>query len=131
MQTPDRNYNKAQIGWDFTHDGVGSDFPAVKITTISVTSPAISIVSAGTTITAGIINITGAAVTTGIGIKITLAALTTGSAIDTTGIAATKQNFNMNSSTGSTAAPQTNAPTGFFKIGIAGTDQWVPYYSAS
>lgn len=69
-------------------------------------------------------------ITGGIGLKFVLASLTTGSAIDTTGIAATKQNFNMNSSTGSTAAPQTNAPTGFFKIGIAGTDQWVPYYNA-
>ena len=75
--------------------------------------------------------ITGAGLTSGIGLKFTLAALTTGSAIDTTGIAATKQNFNMNSTTGSTAAPQTNAPTGFFKIGIGGTDQWVPYYNSS
>jgi hypothetical protein len=82
-------------------------------------------------VTSGVVAITGAGVTTGIGIKITLAALTTGSAIDTTGIAATKQNFNMNSSTGSTAAPQTNAPPGFFKIGIGGTDQWVPYYNAT
>ncbi|PIU58380.1 MAG: hypothetical protein COS89_00680 [Deltaproteobacteria bacterium CG07_land_8_20_14_0_80_38_7] len=52
-------------------------------------------------------------------------------AIDTTGIAAAKQNFNMNTFAGSTAAPQTNAPTGFFKIGIGGTDQWVPYYNAT
>ncbi|MBX4181719.1 hypothetical protein KW807_02550, partial [Candidatus Parcubacteria bacterium] len=75
--------------------------------------------------------VTSASLTTGIGLKFVLAGLTTGAAIDTTGIAATKQNFNMNSSTGSTAAPQTNAPTGFFKIGIGGTDQWVPYYSAT
>lgn len=75
--------------------------------------------------------ITSATTTSGIGIKIVLAGLTTGAAIDTTGVAATKQNINMNSSTGSTAAPQTNAPTGFFKIGIGGTDQWVPYYNAT
>ena len=81
--------------------------------------------------TAHLVIITSASLTSGIGIKFTLAGLTTGSAIDTTGIAATKQNFNMNSTTGSTAAPQTNAPTGFFKIGIGGTDQWVPYYNST
>lgn len=32
MNTPDRNYTSGQIGWDFTHDGVGSNFPAVKLT---------------------------------------------------------------------------------------------------
>lgn len=32
MNTPDRSQNMAAIGWDFTHDGVGVDFPAVKIT---------------------------------------------------------------------------------------------------
>lgn len=92
---------------------------------------ALVITTAADTVTSGVVAITGAAVTTGSAIKITLAALTTGSAIDMTGIAATKQNFNMNSSTGSTAAPQTNAPTGFYKIGIGGTDQWAPYYSAT
>lgn len=208
--TPDRSYNNAQISNDFVHDGIGSDFPylkltlssaagyafkilgsvatgvfyrvdgdslttgslmqlvsnsastgtrslvsivqdhssAVNATALSVTqdstanavsitttaagnSAALSITSSATTVTNGVINITGAAVTTGSGIKITLAELTTGSGVDLTGLAATKQNFNLNSSTGSTAAPQTNAPTGFFKIGIAGTDQWVPYYSAT
>lgn len=114
----DINQDGAGVAVTIDHAGTG-DRQALVITT------------AATTVTSGVVAITGAAVTTGIGIKITLAALTTGSAIDTTGIAATKQNFNMNSSTGSTAAPQTNAPTGFFKIGIAGTDQWVPYYSAS
>lgn len=78
-----------------------------------------------------LIKITSASLTTGKGLVFTLAGLTTGAAIDTTGIAATTQNFNMNSTTGSTAAPQTNAPVGFFKIGIGGTDQWVPYYGAS
>ena len=81
--------------------------------------------------TGTLILVTSAGLTTGTGLKFTLAGLTTGSAIDTTGIAATKQNINMNASTGSTAAPQTNAPTGFFKIGIGGTDQWVPYYNAT
>lgn len=78
-----------------------------------------------------VMQITAASLTSGIGLKFSMAGLTTGSAIDTTGIAATKQNFNMNASTGSTAAPQTNAPAGFFKIGIGGTDQWVPYYNAT
>lgn len=83
-------------------------------------------------LTTGIaVSIVSASLTSGSALKFTLAGLTTGSAIDTTGIAATKQNFNMNSTTGSTAAPQTNAPVGFFKIGIGGTDQWVPYYGAS
>lgn len=82
--------------------------------------------------TAGtLMKITSASLTTGKGLVFTLAGLTTGSAIDTTGIAATTQNFNMNATTGSTAAPQTNAPVGFFKIGIGGVDQWVPYYGAS
>lgn len=75
--------------------------------------------------------ITSASLTTGKGLVFTLAGLTTGAAVDTTGIAAATQNFNMNASTGSTAAPQTNAPVGFFKIGIGGTDQWVPYYGSS
>ena len=75
--------------------------------------------------------ITSASLTTGKGLVFTLAGLTTGAAIDTTGIAATTQNFNMNATTGSTAAPQTNAPVGFFKIGIGGVDQWVPYYGSS
>jgi len=88
-------------------------------------------INASATTAGTVMSLTSASLTSGIGLKITLAALTTGAAIDTTGIAATKQNFNMNSSTGSTAAPQTNAPTGFFKIGIGGTDQWVPYYSAT
>lgn len=78
-----------------------------------------------------LMKVTSASLTTGKGLVFTLAGLTTGAAIDTTGIAATTQNFNMNSTTGSTAAPQTNAPVGFFKIGIGGTDQWVPYYGAS
>lgn len=30
--TPEDNGNIAQIGWDFTHRGVGLNFPAVKIT---------------------------------------------------------------------------------------------------
>lgn len=30
--TPESNGNTAQIGWDFTHAGVGANFPAVKIT---------------------------------------------------------------------------------------------------
>lgn len=38
MNTPDRNYTAAQIGWDFTHDGVGDNFPAVKITAGSARS---------------------------------------------------------------------------------------------
>jgi hypothetical protein len=80
---------------------------------------------------ATLVKITSATLTTGKGIVFTLAGLTTGAAIDTTGIAAATQNFNMNASAGSTAAPQTNAPTGFFKIGIGGTDQWVPYYNAT
>lgn len=32
MNTPETNNNVAQIGWDFTHTGVGSNFPAVKLT---------------------------------------------------------------------------------------------------
>lgn len=76
-------------------------------------------------------SIFSASLTTGVGLRFTLAGLTTGAAIDTTGIAATTQNFNMNATTGSTAAPQTNAPVGFFKIGIGGVDQWVPYYGAT
>jgi hypothetical protein len=80
---------------------------------------------------ATLVKITSATLTSGKALVFTLAGLTTGAAIDTTGIAATTQNFNMNSTTGSTAAPQTNAPIGFFKIGIGGTDQWVPYYNAT
>lgn len=30
--TPEVNHSTAQIGWDFTHTGVGANFPAVKIT---------------------------------------------------------------------------------------------------
>lgn len=93
--------------------------------------PSITVTTAATTVTGGVLKITGAGVTTGCAIKITLAALTTGAAIDTTGLAANTQVLNVNSSTGSTAAPQTNAPTGFFKIGVAGTDRWVPFYSAT
>ena len=80
---------------------------------------------------ASLIKITSATLDSGKALVFTLAGLTTGAAIDTVGIAATKQNINMNASAGSTAAPQTNAPTGFFKIGIGGTDQWVPYYNAT
>lgn len=29
--SPERNGNTAAIGWDFTHDGVGDNFPAVKL----------------------------------------------------------------------------------------------------
>ena len=88
-------------------------------------------ISATAATTAVLAQIASASLTSGIGLKFELGALTTGSAIDTTGIAATKQNINMNASAGSSAAPQTNAPTGFFKIGIGGTDFWVPYYSAT
>ena len=85
-----------------------------------------------TATTAGTLaSILSASLTSGVGLRITLAGLTTGAAIDTTGIAAAKQNINMNASAGSTAAPQTNAPVGFFKIGIGGVDQWVPYYDAT
>lgn len=31
MNTPETNNVTAQIGWDFTHSGVGANFPAVKI----------------------------------------------------------------------------------------------------
>lgn len=109
--------------------GTGNALSVTHAATGNVT--AISLTTSATTVTSGVIAITGAGVTTGCAIKITLAALTTGAAIDTTGIAAAKQNFNMNASSGSTAAPQTNAPIGFFKIGIGGTDQWVPYYNAT
>lgn len=30
--TPESNLNTAMIGWDFTHSGVGANFPAVKLT---------------------------------------------------------------------------------------------------
>lgn len=113
--------------------GAGNSMLRLTSTSIdtSTTTGTMLDIAATAATTGHLVIITSASLTTGIGIKFTLAGLTTGSAIDTTGIAATKQNFNMNSSTGSTAAPQTNAPTGFFKIGIGGTDQWVPYYSAS
>lgn len=104
----------------FLHTGIYTS------TTVGFVNINASATTAGT-----VMSLTSASLTGGIGLKITLAGLTTGSGIDTTGIAATKQNFNMNASTGSTAAPQTNAPTGFFKIGIGGTDQWVPYYNSS
>lgn len=32
--SPERNGNTATIGWDFTHDGVGDNFPAVKLTSL-------------------------------------------------------------------------------------------------
>jgi hypothetical protein len=113
--------------------GAGSSMLRITSTGIdtgSTTGTMLDIAATAAT-TATLMMVTSASLTSGIGLKFVLAGLTTGAAIDTTGIAATKQNFNMNSSTGSTAAPQTNAPTGFFKIGIGGTDQWVPYYSAT
>jgi len=114
---------------------LGSGTSMLRITSTSIdtgTTTGVLLDLAATAATTGhLMIVTSASLTTGIALKFTLAGLTTGSAIDTTGIAATKQNFNMNSTTGSTAAPQTNAPTGFFKIGIGGTDQWVPYYSAT
>lgn len=113
--------------------GAGSSMLRITSTGIDTgtTTGTMLDISATAATSAVLAMITGASLTSGVGLKIVLAALTTGSAIDTTGIAATKQNFNMNSSTGSTAAPQTNAPAGFFKIGIGGTDQWVPYYNAT
>ncbi len=51
--------------------------------------------------------------------------------IDLTAMANTEQSINFTAGTGSTAAPQTNAPTGFVKVGVAGTDQWIPYYNAT
>lgn len=87
---------------------------------------------AATAATTGtLIKVVSATLTSGKALVFTLAGLTTGAAIDTTGLAAATQNFNMNASAGSTAAPQTNAPAGFFKVGIGGTDQWIPYYGSS
>lgn len=51
--------------------------------------------------------------------------------IDFTALGNTDRIFNATAGTGSTAAPQTNAPTGFIKIAVAGTDQWIPYYNAT
>lgn len=51
--------------------------------------------------------------------------------IDLTALANTEQAINFTAGTGSTAAPETNAPTGFIKVGVAGTDQWIPYYNAT
>lgn len=66
---------------------------------------------------------------TGAAIKITGNVAQTG--IDFTAIDATHPIFNATAASGSTAAPQTNAPTGFIKIKVAGVDQWIPYYSAT
>jgi hypothetical protein len=51
--------------------------------------------------------------------------------IDFTAIDATHPIFNVTAASGSTAAPQTNAPDGFYKINVAGVDKWVPYYAAT
>ena len=51
--------------------------------------------------------------------------------IDLTVMANTEQSINFTAGTGSTAAPQTNAPIGFIKVGVAGTNQWIPYYDAT
>lgn len=51
--------------------------------------------------------------------------------IDFTALGDTDRIFNATAGTGSTAAPQTNAPTGFIKVAVAGTDQWIPYYNAT
>jgi hypothetical protein len=51
--------------------------------------------------------------------------------IDFTALTASDVLFNCTAGTGSTAAPQTNAPTGFLNIKVAGVAQWIPYYSAT
>jgi hypothetical protein len=51
--------------------------------------------------------------------------------IDFTALGATDRIFNATAASGSTAAPQTNAPTGFVKIAVAGVDRWIPFYSAT
>jgi hypothetical protein len=51
--------------------------------------------------------------------------------IDFTALTVADCIFNCTAGQGCTAAPQTNAPTGFINIQVAGTAQWLPYYNAT
>ena len=51
--------------------------------------------------------------------------------IDFTALGATDFLWDCTAASGCTAAPQTNAPTGFITCKVAGTQQWIPYYNAT
>ena len=51
--------------------------------------------------------------------------------IDFTALTVADTIFNVTDGQGCTAAPQTNAPTGFINILVAGVARWIPYYSST
>jgi hypothetical protein len=111
MNTPDRNYNTAQIGWDFTHDGVGANFPAVKITSAAAPGIVVDVDGANPGLT-----IQGE---TTLGID--LSALGVADAI----LKATATTDSV------TADPKTHAPTSWLKILIGSTANYIPVYTLS
>jgi hypothetical protein len=145
MNTPDRNHNRAQIGWDFTHDGVGADFPAVKLT-VSNDARGITIDQNGdlqaiyidhddTGTTASIeIDRDGNNAADIAGIKITVDNAGAGSVvgIDFSGFAALEPLFQFTSDTdASSKSPETDAQDDWFVVTDGTNVRAVPVYALS
>lgn len=78
--SPDRNYNHAQIFHDETHDGIGSDFPWTKVTLGSASGHGL-LFNDSTVTTGKFISITSSALTTGVLAEFISTAAHTGPAV--------------------------------------------------
>lgn len=111
MNTPDRNYNHAQIGYDFTHDGIGSNVPAWKITSPHAPALVLSCDGANACLTLQ-------------------GATTLGIDASALGVADTVISFTATTDS-VTAAPQTNAPNAYMKALIGSTAYYIGAYTLS